>query len=142
MLDLKDRIIDACYEYWLPVVFGGFIIGSVVFSVVSAKTVHIAQVCDEYTDLSDEDLYINCNGEYCKEFESGEHVLKVYKNSGFKHEYESIDGYTIEKIEFKPYRYRSEVTYVNDEDIIAIGELDKNNYIEFNDFGIVKKLTK
>ena len=141
-----DTVIDNISANSPQIFLGGIVVVGICTPIVLNLTVFkdykYVQICDEYTDLSDEDLYINKDGEYCKTFEEGEHIIKVSRKTGGKHEYEEVEGYTIQSVEFKPYAYSSEVIYVNDEDIIAVGELDNNNLVEFNDFGKVRKKVK
>ncbi len=137
---IKDLI--NCYKY--EVIAGGMVIGVVAVSTILTGcneygNYRLVQNTNEFIDLDNEDLYINSDGDYCMEFEEGEHVITKSKTCGSKLTYEPVEGYTIQSATFDASRYYSEVTYVNTEDVIAIGELDNNNQVEFNEFGKVKK---
>lgn len=99
------------------------------------------QVIEEQIDSND--LYVNEDGECCKDFEVGEHVIKIDRIDAFKRNIDSVDGYEIENVKIKPYLYWNSVTYVNDEPVSAVGTYNKKGNIEFNDFGTpVKELKK
>ena len=95
------------------------------------------------SSIDSNDLYVNEDGECCKDFEVGEHVIKITNIDYYKRNIESIDGYEIENVNLKPYLYWNCVTYVNDEPVSAVGTYNKEGNIEFNDFGTpVKELKK
>ena len=137
-----NDFIDTVKCYSFEVIAGGMVIGMIAIPITLNLTVFskykYVQVCDEYSNVNDDDVIMNNNGEYVKEFEEGEHVIKVSKYGGYKQHYEDVDGYTIQSVEFIPSRYHSEAIYVNDCDVVAVGEVN-NNYVEFDSFGEVQE---
>ncbi len=142
VIDYKEFGSKVAY-YAASTLFGGAVIGGICFVAAGSSAEYgpykSEQNYDDYSNLDDNEIYMNSNGEYCKEFEEGEHTITITQRVGTKQTYEQVEGYEIQSIVIEPMKYFSEVTYVNDEDVIAIGELDENNQVEFNEFGKVKK---
>ena len=121
--------------------------GAIVLSLVGADIVYYCcedkhQVCEEYSNADDNDIFIDDNGNYCKNFDVGEHVIKISRNDAYFHDYDEVDGYTIKNVEIRGWRDNSKVVYVNTKPVTAIGKINSDGDIAFNDFGTVQENTK
>ncbi len=120
-----------------PILIAGSIILSGSLTATYYLTERKTQICSEYSTVHDLDIYINENGEYCKYFPTGEHVIQISRNDVLYHKYSEVDGYMILDAEYCGWRDNSKAKYVNTEPVVAVGKEKKNGKIEFNHFGEV-----
>ena len=99
------------------------------------------QICEEYATAEDADIFINENGDYCKFFDAGDHVIRISRNDAYFHDYGTVDGYMIQSAQIRGWRDNSKVEYVNIEPVEAIGRMDAEGHIIFDQFGTVKGKT-
>lgn len=89
------------------------------------------------TEAPDLDTFVNEEGQICCNFEPGEHKIKISRNDAYYHKINSIDGYNIESVDVNGWRDNNQVVYVNVEPVVAVGTLNKDGIMTFNDFGEV-----
>ena len=98
------------------------------------------QVCGNTANIDDNDIIINENGEYCKSYDIGEHKIVISDSN--HHIYKEVPGYTIDEAELnKPFN-KDKIEYINTFPVIAVGELNDDGTIEFNEFGLIQEKQK
>ena len=98
------------------------------------------QICGNTAYIDDQDIFINDTGEYCKPYDIGEHEI-VISNSNHNI-YKEVPGYTINEVELNKSLGKDTIKYTNALPVIAVGELNDDGTIEFNEFGLVQEKEK
>ena len=117
----------------IPIVVIGIAVGATI-GYCSYNYQH--QICEENTN--DSNIFMNENGDICRRFDIGEHVIEISRNDAFYRKIESVEGYYIDEVEINSWKYNNKVKYVNMKPVIAVST-SKNGQLEFNDFGTVEK---
>lgn len=95
------------------------------------------QAIETEADLDHLNIFLDEKGQTCCNFLPGEHRIVVSRNDLFHHEIGSVDGYIIENVVTDAWRDHCQVVYVNTEPVVALGTIDQDGKISFNDFGEV-----
>ena len=146
MLDIRiNREIKNVILAWSLVVCS--IGGSILYSSYENNT----QICEEYSTVTDSDIFMDEDGNYCKSFDVGEHHIRNSRNDLLPHTYDSIPGYTIDKVKSNNLLRNTVVEYTNTEPVIAVGTVKNvtangniisDNTLEFNNFGKIDQYVK
>jgi len=94
---------------------------------------HQTQILVEPTEYLEE--FVDMDVELIHEFLPGEHKIERTRVDVFPHTIEEIDGYKIESVQTIAGIDQSKTIYVNTETVVAIGEIDRDGNVRFNEFG-------
>lgn len=98
------------------------------------------QIIDDV--ITEDDTFIDENGNICCYFAEGEHRISISRNDAYYHGISQIDGYEIESVKVNGWRDNNTTIYVNKEPVIAEATSVKNQEILFEDFGTVTDKVK
>ena len=94
---------------------------------------HQTQILVEPTEYLEE--FEDSEEEPTHEFLPGEHKIERTRMDALPHTIEEVDGYRIESVKIIAGIDQSKTIYVNVEPVIAIGEIDQDGNVRFNEFG-------